>query len=82
MGYIPEKGNDLPRCQLRVRVVEFWRELHTHLLGLGDDARSNGLAEVLSALPTASMSIVHAGTGSALTVAHVFGSRGMASEKT
>src|SRR5262245_55509046 len=40
------------------------------------------LPRVLRALPTASGSIVDAGTGSALTVAQFFGSRGVASEKT
>ena len=40
------------------------------------------LPRVLSPLPTTSGSIVHAGTGSDLMAAQVFGSRGVASEKT
>ena len=40
------------------------------------------LPSVLRALPTTTGSIVHAGTGRAVTVVHVFGSRGVASEST
>jgi hypothetical protein len=71
---LPEEVDDLGGHFLGL--VEFGWDLDPEFLGALDDRRCHGLAEWLSPLARASSSRCDAGTGRALMVAQVSGSRG------
>ena len=80
-GDLPEDVDDVLGRYFGGGVVELGWKFESDFPGVVDDALSHALAEAAEALVERSSSRCHSGTGRAVTVAQVRGSRGSSSVK-